>query len=77
MAARFWQHVRATNDVNGNPRRCFVIFDGEDGSIVGVVDEGFEGLSCRKELEGLVELPGYCVSVTEYNNLIKFGDSLS
>lgn len=32
----------AGHDRNGNPRRCFVVFDGF-GSIVDVIDEGYRG----------------------------------
>lgn len=35
-------HVRANNDVNGNPRRCFVVRD-LDGAHVETIDEGYYG----------------------------------
>lgn len=35
-------HVCANNDVNGNPRRCFVIFD-QMGRHVETLDEGYYG----------------------------------
>lgn len=35
-------HLRAENDVNGNPRRCFVGVDGL-GHVVAVQDEGYAG----------------------------------
>lgn len=35
-------HLAADNDRNGNPRRCFVIFD-EEGRTIETIDEGYEG----------------------------------
>lgn len=35
-------HCRADNDVNGNPRRCFVVFD-HMGRHVETLDEGYNG----------------------------------
>ena len=49
-----YQHLRCTNDNNGNPRRVFVFYDAA-GGIVAVEDEGCRGTpaACR----GLVQLP--------------------
>ena len=49
-----YQHLRCTNDNNGNPRRVFVFYD-VTGGIVAVEDEGYRGTpaACR----GLVQLP--------------------
>lgn len=38
------QRYCAKNDVNGNPRRVYVIRD-ESGSVVATADEGYEGRS--------------------------------
>lgn len=48
-----YQHLRCTNDNNGNPRRVFVFYDAT-GGIVAVEDEGYHGepRGCR----GLVRL---------------------
>jgi hypothetical protein len=35
-------HLRAPNDANGNPRRCFAIY-AESGEYLGTVDEGYKG----------------------------------
>lgn len=35
-------HVCAPNDVNGNPRRCYVVTSHEHG-FVETIDEGYEG----------------------------------
>ena len=52
--ATMYQHLRCTNDGNGNPRRVFVFYDAA-GGIVAVEDEGYRGTpaACR----GLVQLP--------------------
>ena len=49
-----YQHLRCTNDHNGNPRRVFVFYDAA-GTIVAVEDEGYRGTpaACR----GMVLLP--------------------
>ena len=35
-------HVNAQNDINGNPRRAFMVYDSA-GAFVGSVDEGYGG----------------------------------
>jgi len=37
--------LNAGNDVNGNPRRAFVLLS-DDGTPIGAWDEGYEGTSC-------------------------------
>lgn len=37
------QHWHATNDVNGNPRRAFAIFDPLSGHLIAAFDEGYHG----------------------------------
>ena len=39
------QHLRAPNDVNGNPRRCYVLYrlDDDGAWLVEVRDEGYAG----------------------------------
>ena len=34
--------LRAKNDTNGNPRRCYVVFDNQ-GNKIGACDEGYRG----------------------------------
>lgn len=68
---KFVQHLRAKNDVNGNPQRCFVIYF-EDDNFIGVcdvIDEGYAGLPtwARK----LPQLPSVEVSVREYKSFLK------
>lgn len=40
-------HLRAKNDVNGNPQRCYLILD-NDGDAVDAVDEGYMGHGALK-----------------------------
>jgi hypothetical protein len=39
-------HYCAKNDVNGNPQRCYVLIDSDDGNPVAAWDEGYYGLDC-------------------------------
>ena len=44
-------HLCATNDTNGNPRRCYVALS-ENGIFLGAFDEGYAGyLAVPKELQ--------------------------
>ncbi len=54
MKPTMYQHLRCTNDNNGNPRRLYVFMDAT-GAIVAVQDEGYRGRPA--ECNGLVELP--------------------
>ena len=62
-------HLRAPNDNNGNPRRCFAVFrhgtEDNPGSrysqLVAVVDEGYGGTG---ELD--VQMRGFGVKDKEY-----------
>ena len=66
--ATMYQHLRCTNDGNGNPRRVFVFMDAT-GGIVAVEDEGYRGTpaACR----GLVELPSIETYPAERRELLK------
>lgn len=67
------QQWRAQNDVNGNPRRVFVLFD-DSGSIAGAIDEGYT--SEPTELRGFAHLPAVRITATEYKQLLRqFADS--
>lgn len=63
-----YQHLRCTNDGNGNPRRVFVFYDAA-GGIVAVEDEGYGGkpAACR----GLVHLPSIETYPAERRELLK------
>jgi hypothetical protein len=67
-APTMYQHLRCTNDLNGNPRRVFVFYDAA-GGIVAVEDEGYRGApaACR----GLVQLPTIETYPAERRALLK------
>jgi hypothetical protein len=72
-------HVCATNDTNGGPRRCFVVVDAGSGSIVDVVDEGYEGeagsLKPYAYPYGVIVLSHRVnVSPSEYKRWLKVGE---
>ena len=81
---KFYQHLKAPNDTNGNPRRLYVVYSlMETGPIekhelipvlTAVFNEGYRGLP--KELKGLSELYPVFVSATEYRNHVKLGKKL-
>ena len=50
-------HLKAPNDINGNPHRLFVVTD--EGIIEKVVAEGFGGMP-----EELKDLPRICIAIT-------------
>lgn len=69
-----YQHLRAPNDRNGNPRRLYVFYKtDEDGdtqgyaSLVRVHDEGYAGRPLHL-LEGAIELPSVGISASEYRD---------
>jgi len=71
-------HLNAGHTPNGNPKRCYVVYDmHEDGTIVGVYDEGYEGRSCipdkyRKSIVfPSVELGTIKTTTAEYRAMLK------
>lgn len=71
---KVFQHVKAPNDTNGNPRRCFVIYDLDSGrGITEVIDEGYSGRPIR--LRDMYELANVNVSAREYRSFIAIGKS--
>jgi hypothetical protein len=75
------EHLKAHNDVNGNPRRCY-IGRAEDGAVLAVVDEGYSGPNAalwvraayRDNYAGIRE---YAATVREYQEALTLGRSLS
>jgi hypothetical protein len=65
-----FQHLRAKNDPNGNPQRCYVLIN-EDGSIHDVINEGYKGLPDR--CRGLTELYNVEISRSAYHDFIRIG----
>lgn len=66
---KFIQHLQATNDTNGNPRRVYVFYD-DNGDIIKTVDEGYQGF--RKEWRGIKQLPEIKVMPSEYKHFAKW-----
>ena len=70
------QHLRAVNDINGNPRRVWVVYDLNNTSngsqwadICQVHDEGYGGKP--RSLEGLTNLPTLVITVSGYKDLMR------
>lgn len=60
----FIQHLSATNDVNGNPRRVYAVYSAT-GVILDVIDEGYEGKGKYRNAD-LIELPAVVITPAEY-----------
>lgn len=65
-----WQHIKAPNDRNGNPRRCYVGY-ATDGSIAIVHDEGYSGKPDWANSFVVPQLPDINVSVSEYRSFLE------
>jgi hypothetical protein len=71
------QQLRAPNDVNGNPRRVWMVYEISDveqlgwARVVAAYDEGYAGTP--REVRELTELPSVEVSATEYKLALKQG----
>lgn len=67
-------HVRAPNDINGNPRRLFLVL--QNGGVLGAVNEGNQGsgalLAYRdgSQMRALIATEIY-VSANEYKRLLR------
>ena len=75
-----WQHVRTTNDTNGNPRRMFMIYTlPRDGGYLNRktawIDEGYGGRPDWLKHERSLEPLG--VSPSEFRRLKKRGDEIT
>jgi len=58
------QHLCATNDRNGNPRRLWAVYT-NDGHVIEVIDEGYAG---RPQVGAdVVELPMVHITPAEYS----------
>jgi hypothetical protein len=70
MKGYIFQHLRAPNDRNGNPRRLWVLYDKNTGGVIQVIEEGYGGRpkDCdARHIDGAVEVSPICIDVTEYN----------
>ena len=67
-----YQHMKARNDINGNPQRLFAVYEitPVGAAVVGVIDEGYAGtpkiLANMPEFENSIEIP-----VKQYHNMLK------
>lgn len=65
-------HMCAKNDINGNPRRCFVVQNLSTGLIDNVINEGFSGRQAwRDKYPTALEGVRFDVTLKEYKTLIK------
>lgn len=64
------QHLQTTNDVNGNPRRLWLLLDAQTGSIIKVVNEGNRGIP--KEWRDVPELPQIDVTLKFYHDALSW-----
>ena len=68
-------HWSTKNDVNGNPRRLYMVLD-DDGCVVDVINEGYAGNSqVRRKYPDAVVGPRIEVPISEYNDWLKYGRS--
>lgn len=72
---KVYQHLNAGNDVNGNPRRLYVIYDLDNaGDISAVIDEGYAGRGALHNAgirADLIELAELDIPPAEYRRLLK------
>lgn len=62
----------AGHDINGNPRRVWVVLD-EDGSFVETIDEEYLGSSAvSKKYPNVILGPTFKTTAKEYRSLLKF-----
>jgi hypothetical protein len=66
------KHLCASNDLNGNPQRCYVLVD-EDGEAMAAWDEGYMGSNAvpgvwRREAYSALRSE---ITVKEYKRLLK------
>ena len=59
------QHLRAKHTPSGNPQRLFLIYNPEDGYIVDIIDEGYNGKP--EGFSEMIELPTIDISKSDYH----------
>lgn len=62
------QHVCCQNDINGNPRRLYVVYS-VTGETVAVIEEGYSNPS--DDVMSLSSIMEICVQPAEYNAIKK------
>ena len=66
---KYYQHICAQNDANGNPRRLYLLYDGVGGVVV--VDEGYSGLTgAVPDYRERIALMTINVSAEEYQEIL-------
>lgn len=66
------QRLCSKNDVNGNPKRVYIVINPETGNIVDAIDEGYSGLSgVRKKYPEFIELYDVVTTNSEYKAFLK------
>jgi hypothetical protein len=70
---KFVQHLKTTNDTNGNPRRLWAVYRLASTGNFFVWDQVFnEGYGGKpEELRRYIELPEIYITPSEYNSLRK------
>ena len=68
--AHYYLHLRANNDVNSNPRRCYVVFSAS-GNFVETIDEGYQGdYLLKQRYRELIQLTTVEVPAKEYRSFL-------
>jgi hypothetical protein len=63
--------LNAGNDRNGNPRRCWLVYDAPTGDLIGARDEGYDGLVPLIDVfPDVVELGTFNVKPSEYQKAL-------
>jgi hypothetical protein len=76
---RVIQHIKAPNDLNGNPRRLFlVVWVYENGNVTMAYDEGYAGRGAIPDKRNTahasmpdIELPPINTTPSEYKRLLR------
>jgi hypothetical protein len=66
-------HLAAPNDRNGNPQRCFVLFN-ENGIAINCFDEGYLGRNAMPEHLRKQPCPVIQVQAKEYKSWLKIAN---
>lgn len=72
MTPTMYQHLRADNDRNGNPRRLFLILT-HDGGVADIIDEGYMGKGAMNAYpwHDMTELPSIDITTAEYRSMVR------
>ena len=67
---RLIQHVKSAHDINGNPRRLYLVTT--PWGVINAYDEGYQGEKCIPYSEiPIFRLPSINVSPSEWKRLLK------